>query len=171
MSVIIIGIDPGATGYISATRDGLVEFKKLPVKKILIGKTNRTLIDFTPLYWMLSKLKNNGESFCTIERQQPMQHDGKSSCFMMGRNYGAILNAVAFAAMPHDVVSPVTWKKHFGLGKRTGESAVSMKQRAADLASNLYPTVADDIAKDKDFGLAESLLIGRFGAIKHGLLK
>ena len=168
---LVVGIDPGATGYISATLGERIEFKKLPQKKQLIGKTHRSLIDFKALHSLLCRLKTvPGGLFVTVERQQPFERDGKSACFIMGGNYRSILNAIEFADIPFDVVSPVTWKNHFGLGKRPNETPPQAKQRAADLAAQLYPSIGDAIRKDKGFGLAESLLIGRFGAIKHGLM-
>jgi len=168
---VIIGIDPGATGYICAIRGAeKIDFRRIPHFKQVVGRTNRSFVDIRKMVKLLKSVHQSGSDiFAMVERQQPFQRDGKSACFIMGRNYGTLLNALDITDTAYDVVSPVTWKKHFGLSKRGTETEDQMKQRAADLAVQFYPALADDIRADKDFGLAECLLIGRYGGIKHGL--
>ena len=179
--MLIVGIDPGAAGFISAVSGCKVEFRPIPHFKMLIGKTHRSIVDIKAALKLFAMLKNSAaatEAFAIIERQQAMvgkggdgqRRDGASGAFIMGGNYRTLLNALDLAELPYDVVSPVVWKKHFELLKRPTETQPQAKQRAADYAAKLYPSVADAIRKDRQHGLAESLLIGRYGAIKHGYM-
>lgn len=188
---VIVGIDPGAAGYISVISETKVEYRKIPHHKQLIGKTNRSIVNIKLMLKYMEAIKSasKGKLFVFVERQQPMAGprfkrkgpDGEkqeggggssvSSAFLMGANYYALLNSFILARVPYEVISPVAWKKHFALTKRPGEGPQQAKQRAADLAVQYHPDLESAIARDRQHGLAESLLIARFGAIKFGFWK
>ncbi len=53
---------------------------------------------------------------------------------------------------------PTVWKKAFGLVKTT-------KEDSRQLALELWPHLADDLARKKDEGRAEACLISRWGVM------
>ena len=83
-----------------------------------------------------------------------MPGQGVSSMFNFGMGYGAIQGVLAGLCVPLHLVTPQKWKKHQGLiGKD--------KDCARTLAQQLYPEAS--LARKKDIGRADAILIGDYG--------
>ncbi len=100
-----------------------------------------------------------------IERQQAMPGQGVSSTFQIGRNFGTWEGAIAATGHAVTVVGPRVWKMEFGI---RGEN---QKEAARARAIDLFPYLAKELARKKDHGRADALLIGEYGRrlmIKEG---
>jgi hypothetical protein len=101
----IIGIDPGANGAISFTN---TEEEKIHYYKCHERISGRRLTVSTALNAYRSK-----EAIAYIEKVHAMPHDGRSSLFKFGVNYGAwlgILNSIKGITKIVEV-SPQKWMK------------------------------------------------------------
>ena len=101
MDTTIIGIDPGANGAISFTRGN-----RLYVDKCHPNITGRA----TSVSTAMSAF-NNKKCIAYIEKVHAMPHDGRSSLFKFGVNYGVWLGILASKGIETIEVSPQKWMK------------------------------------------------------------
>lgn len=83
-----------------------------------------------------------------------MPGQGISSAFRFGEGYGAIQMALVGHGWERHYVTPVKWKKHFGLSKDKGVSRA--------LASQRFPAYANLFSRVRDDGRAESALMALY---------
>jgi len=77
--------------------------------------------------------------------------------FAFGLSYGGILGTLGALGLPHDVVQPASWKRKAGIPPGAPKAA-SIAQ-----ALRLLPTAAPHLARKKDDGRAEALLLALQG--------
>ena len=94
-----------------------------------------------------------------IERAQAMPKQGASSGFKYGRAVGVIEAAIALMGTPVTIIEPSAWKKFHHL---RGGDKESGRQRALQL----FPAAHALLARKKDHGRAEAILIALAG-MKH----
>jgi len=101
-----------------------------------------------------------------IEKQVPFAGAGRSmgasSAFALGQRYMALCAIAACHGWPYEVVSPVKWKRHFGI--------TADKSLALDCAGRLLPEDAGlwtarrgYCTRARGIGRAEAALIGLYG--------
>jgi len=154
--VKILGIDPGIRGGLAIVdiSDGaaprLIDAIDIPV----IGVGAKERADVLGIRtWILSHLPQHA----VIERAQAMPKQGASSGFKYGRAVGAIEAVLACCEIPMTIVEPTAWKKFHRL--RGGDKETS-RQRALQL----FPAAHALLARRKDHGRAEAVLIALYGA-------
>jgi crossover junction endodeoxyribonuclease RuvC len=155
--MIILGIDPGSmSGAIAALHDNRAadEVADLPV----VGVKAKARID---VHALADWIRSHKPGHCFIERAQAFPGQGASSGFKYGRATGAVEATVMMCGVPLTIVEASSWKKHYRLKGADKESA-----RA--LAIQLHPHLASSLARVKDHGRAEALLIARFGLVLLG---
>jgi len=160
-TVTIIGIDPGASGAMSFTKlewiGGKVQTSKINSMKChphIIGR--RTSIS------MAVEAFEPDECVAYIEKVHAMPHDGRSSLFKFGVNYGVWLGILHTNPNVHRIieVSPQKWMKfwqdyyNIKLPKVKKERKAKLKQ-LANIYSNKVPTTLWN---------ADSILIAQYGA-------
>jgi len=145
-----IGIDPGSKGCVACLyEDGVVTFYPLTGD---VG-TYQDCIDIMQQYSI--------STYVAVEDVHglPGQSCTANTTFMklagMAELVGWYLSTAGYMK-----VSPVTWKKHFGLTSK-GLSKTERKHLSIDLAKKLYPAVAEQLTASRD-GWAEALLIARY---------
>lgn len=147
-SKCIMGIDPGVSGavafYFPEQRAGISVYD-VPV----MGKE----IDAAALYDLIQQYKPD---LAVIELVHAMPKQGVSSSFNFGCSYGAVKGVVGACKIPTINVSPVKWKKHFGL--------TADKEKARFLAISTWP-FSDGFRRKKDNGRAEAALMALYGSI------
>lgn len=143
---VICGIDPGITGGIAFLyADGTLAAHDIPN---VAGEVDTDGV---------AKLLRLYEPFhCVIERAQAMPKQGVSSTFKFGQAYGALRATVATLGIPHNLVQPRDWKKHFRLD--------ADKEKSRALAIQYWPGTGF-FERKKDHGRAEAALIARYGAL------
>ena len=172
--IAYVGVDPGQTGAIAVLPvDGSVELYDWPAdERVLAG-----ILDGISLTYDVALVR--------LEYQQAMPLQGVTSVFSLGVNYGTWLGLIAAQRWPLDIVRPAVWRTGLGypsptakpakllstaskdegkaykakLKMRSREHKTALKQRSLTLARRLYPCVAAQLARQKDHGRAEALLI------------
>jgi crossover junction endodeoxyribonuclease RuvC len=132
---LYIGIDPGASGGISAIRwDGAVH---------LAIKMPETDLDLLEVFEMLRSQYD--EAFALIERVHSMPGQGVASSFSFGEGYGKLQMALCAAKIPYERIQPAKWQKALGCLTK-GDKNVS-KRKAQELFPNTKMThaIADAI--------------------------
>lgn len=126
-----IGIDPGASGALSAivTKDGVitshqtVEFKTAG----LDGYINSL--------WSL-KILNIKKVI--VEQVHAMPGQGVTSMFTFGKNFGEILGALKALGIGYELVPPQKWQKELGVVKPTATKA-ERKKAISEKIIAVYP--------------------------------
>lgn len=144
-----IGIDPGSKGCVACIEGDTISFYPLTGNV----STYQDCID------ILSAIGTS--TYVAVEDVHglPGQSCTANTTFMklagMAELVGWYISTAGYMK-----VSPVTWKKHFGLTSK-GLSKTERKHLSIDLAKKLYPSVADQLTASRD-GWAEALLIARY---------
>ena len=105
----ILGIDPGASGAIAYFKSDDVKYD---INAITAYKCPKEIIDMANLANQLSNSEPQ-KCFAYIEQVHAMPHDGRSSLFKFGTNYGAWLGILCSLRHVDGVVrvSPQKWMK------------------------------------------------------------
>jgi hypothetical protein len=105
----ILGIDPGASGAIAYFKSDDVKYD---INAITAYKCPKEVIDMANLAHKLSNSEHQ-KCFAYIEQVHAMPHDGRSSLFKFGTNYGAWLGILCSLHHVDCVVkvSPQKWMK------------------------------------------------------------
>lgn len=77
--------------------------------------------------------------------------------FRFGVSYGAIKMALAACGVPYTVITPAKWKPYVGVP--TGADKEASRQRALQL----FPDQCANLARKKDHGRADAMLLAHFG--------
>lgn len=140
----VMGIDPGVTGGIAFLwPDDRIVAIDIP---IVDGEVN---VDE-----LLTEIKLCSPRVAVVERASSRPGQGVSSTFKYGQAYGALRACCATLKIPHHLVSPTKWKKHFALDKD--------KEKSRGLAIRLWPG-AKCFGRKKDHGRAEAALLAKYG--------
>lgn len=151
MNQIIIGIDPGMSGAIAVLdrKGGLVAVYDMPTMPKGAGKKQQV-----NAAGVSAKIKSFRPAAVYLERVSSMPNQGVSSMFSFGESFGVVRGVTAALSMPIELITPQTWKRRFGL-------LGTEKDAARTKAIELYPAAA--LARKKDIGRADALLIARYG--------
>lgn len=161
----VVGIDPGITGALALLGpEGVEAVADMPI--MASGKTGRDKVNPAGVAALLRTWTTNGRAAsvaCELVNAMPSIPDpktgerrqlGAASGFSLGRSLGSIEGAVAGVGLPLELIPPGVWKRYFGLGKD--------KEQSRAEALRLYPDVAQELARKKDAGRAEAILIARY---------
>ena len=95
------------------------------------------------------------------EGAQAMPRQGSSSGFKYGRAVGAIEATVALCSIPMEIVEPSAWKRFWHLPGKDKEAA---RQKAVQL----FPGAHAVLARKRDHGRGEAMLVALYGAYTDG---
>lgn len=152
---LTIGIDPGVNGGIAVLLDGeLLAVDLLPSRARLHGSGMQ--IDGAALMSWILEHRAGRPYVAILEAVASRPGQGVRSVFNFGHCLGTIEGVLSAVGMPYQLITPTTWKKRAGL---TGKD----KTASRSLAMQLYPDHAERFKRVKDDGLAEAVLIARFG--------
>lgn len=166
--MIIIGIDPGASGAISEIRqlnnEKVIGYgvHDVPWVKVKINKRVHKDYDLTKCRKLLKDLTrrySKKEIHICIEGVQAFYFSSKVSNFAMGRGRGFWEGLATGLGLKYTTVSPHVWKKHFGLKKKGGDD--SKKDADVRKARKLFP-LAKEILTDKRHDRSDALLIAEY---------
>jgi crossover junction endodeoxyribonuclease RuvC len=83
----------------------------------------------------------------------------QAGAFNFGLSTGIVRGILAANRIPFELVHPSVWKRAMGLTRFGCETQPENKTRARALASQLFPTLADQFKRVRDDGRAEALLL------------
>ena len=160
--MIAIGIDPGITGAIAVVdRSGneLLDLEDMPTIKAKNGKSQVNIPELASILrreprWAEVRLEQVNAMPGKAKPGQQARTMGATSAFNFGANFGAIQGVVQTLGFPITLVRPQAWKQAAGLINAD-------KDYARTRALQLYPDA--DLARKKDIGRADAILIARYG--------
>jgi crossover junction endodeoxyribonuclease RuvC len=151
--MIVAGIDPGKTGaMVILYPDGSCAVLRVPLMKK--GKEQPAWSE-----WAVSwgdSLKMFGPDMIVIEQVAARPGQGVTSMFNFGKTYGFAHALAAGAKCPIHFATPSQWKGKLGLLKAD-------KSASREEVRRLLPSIASEVARVKDDGVAEAALLAYYG--------
>ena len=146
-SGLTVGVDPGISGAIAIldAKGAAIEVYDMPVVDGLVS--GRLL--FRSLWERRIRR-------VIVEKVNAMPGQGVSSMFKFGRSVGVVEGVVGALGVRFSWVAPGAWKRHHGLLR-------AEKEASRRLAIEKFPCMAEKLARKKDVGRAEALLIAEYG--------
>ena len=150
----LIAIDPGIGGAVALLIDG--QFAEVSPMTVSRKKSGRNEVDAGGLFDLMREWSHRALiTNCLIERVSAMPGQGVSSMFSLGDSFGTA-RGIAYATCERvEFAVPVVWKRAMGLSK---DKAYSLT-----LARRAFPRARAFLARKKDEGKAEALLLARYG--------
>jgi crossover junction endodeoxyribonuclease RuvC len=146
---LFAGIDPGLSGAVGLVHeDG--SFAAVVDMPCTLTTTGRRQVDPAALAEIL---RQHAPAFVLVERVGPRPKEGAVGAFSFGQTFGGILAVLATLNIPHDLVQPAAWKR------RAGIPPGADKRASVTTAKRLLPDAAGHLARVKDDGRAEALLL------------
>jgi hypothetical protein len=145
---VIIGIDPGKQGgiaYLSELTVKVIDMPMLTVKGKQIYAPNL----------IVEALDKKDVELVVVEEQHAFPKLGSKTSFSTGMGYGLLRGILAALRHKTEIVSSVAWKKAMFLTSDKDNSRVK--------AMELFPALTDDLARVKDDGRAEAVLLAEYG--------
>ena len=151
--MITVGIDPGLTGAVAFLRNGeYYSLFDIPTTLKGSGSVKQEVEPGGLKRMFLERLEGREDVAIALERVSAIPGQGSSSVFSFGDTYGCCRSVASLTGYPLHLVTPTTWKKHFGLGRDKEESRA--------LASRLFPGAELHLKKHAD--RAEALLMAHW---------
>lgn len=150
--MIVLGIDPGASGGLAVARSSLdvLQAAKMP-------ETDGDL-----WAWVHGARKCWEPDLCILEKVHSMPGQGVSSSFKFGQSYGSLRMAVIAAGIPLEEVTPRKWQPAIGVRPIKGETKTAHKNRLKARAQELFPGLKITHAT------ADALLLAVYGLRTFG---
>lgn len=150
---LILGCDPGQSGCVALLADGVPSgFVDMPTKPRRAGGHE---VDAQELAGQLRAHRGRHAGayvVAVIERVNAMPKQGGSSVFRFGQSDGYLRGVLGALGIELVEVEAQTWKRAWSLWG-------TEKDVARQLAIRRFPAVAADLARKKDGGRADALLI------------
>jgi crossover junction endodeoxyribonuclease RuvC len=154
----VIGIDPGLNGAFAVLREdeSCVSICSTPTREVIGARRTYRHVDPDTIVQELLSYDQDFR-FAQIESVHSMPGQGVSACFQFGEGFGIWLGVLAALKIPRRLVTPQKWKKGLGLPKGADKDA------SLELARKCFPCMVPYLARKKDEGRAEALLIALWG--------
>lgn len=149
---LTFGIDPGLSGAIATLIDGEPgPIFDMPTRKV--GDWNEVAADALSQFIRGQRMAHPGAYFSAcVEKVGAMPTDGATSAFRFGESSGKVKAVLEAHGIEYSRAIPAVWKGKFGL-KGKGKDAARL------LAIARFPSVASQLARKKDDGRADALLL------------
>jgi crossover junction endodeoxyribonuclease RuvC len=162
MSKVFLGIDPGQTGCLAAIQfldEGkIVRFFDPPLFQVKSGNKTKNEYNEVLMARALKEFAAMGtEVVCVLEKVSAMPDQGVTSMFNFGMGYGLWRGMLSAFEIPYSLVHPATWKKALMQDMPKEKDAARLR------AVQLYPQAASELARKKDIGRADALLLAHYG--------
>ncbi len=162
MTNYCLGIDPGASGALALVEKSQKEIIKvwdMPYdRKVLTTKKKTKRVNIPKLIEIFTEVLQFTEQpiHVNIERVQAFGKQSAPAAFNFGKAAG-IIEALAYAFLePPNLISPVTWKREYGL-------QASEKDAARLLVKHLFPYTKELLKYKYNVDRADAILIAFYG--------
>ena len=127
----IIGIDPGASGAVTIWDLGISKIYKCP-------KTVDEMANIIIKTKHSEYVNKNQETHAYIEKVHAFPHDGRSSIFKFGQNFGQWIGILAACKVNTELVTPQKWMNYWKkkLNIDLPKDKPERKRRLKELASH-----------------------------------
>ncbi len=150
----IFGIDPGLTGAVAKIpENGGVVFFDTPICEVKKNKKNKK--EYLPSQ-MAGIFSTEVECHVFIESVSSRPGQGVTSMFNFGFGFGLWIGILSALKISYTMVTPQFWKKNIMQG-------IGDKDAARLRAQQLFPELSISLARKKDIGRADALLIAEYG--------
>jgi len=162
-SQLYIGVDPGLHGAVAVLRSSkFIGVWDTPTTIVKRGKKKHTVYLPASMVEVLKRIANDYgsslmESVVGLEEVHAMPGQGVTSMFSMGKGSGLWEGIITALGMPLVRIPPQRWKKEM-LADGRGKD----KQASIVRALELFPEAASHMARKKDEGRAEAILIAEY---------
>ncbi len=160
-----IGIDPGITGAIAVLDDAkrFIEVIDMPVVTLTGNSQKVNGSELAKMFGFWQKKFDSGLTVF-IERVHTMPGQGVVSSGNFMLNFGIVLGVLESMSIAYYLVNPQSWKKRACLPRRKkDQDYTAYKDMSRALAQQLFPQAS--LARKKDDGRSDALLIARFGEL------
>lgn len=162
MKPAIVGIDPGLDGAIAVIYpDGAPDLYDIPT----VGEKRReyhmqAIVSdiFDPV--IVRSLQEGFSVIVCMEAVHAMPQNGSQASFSLGIASGMYRMLSTVMGLPLELVPPQRWKSAMNLSAKLGKDASRAK------ALELWPGLAKQLARKKDHGRAEALLIAEWRRLR-----
>lgn len=157
---LYVGIDPGLHGAVAVLRDNeYIGVWDTPTTIVKRGKKKHTVYLPASMVAVLNKIANAFGSSLTVglEEVHAMPGQGVTSMFSMGKGSGLWEGIITALGMSLVRIPPQRWKKEM-LADGKGKD----KQASIVRALELFPEAAPQLARKRDEGRAEAILIAEY---------
>ena len=158
--MMILGIDPGISGALAFLSQGgkVAYLFDMPIMQT--GGANAKAKNVVNGAALAKIFRAQPIRRCLLERISTMPGQGVATQGSMMRGFGTIDGVLQAIGISYELVSPVSWKKHFGL-----KGGPENKEVSRTLAQRWYPEA--DLSLKKHHNRAEAILIARWGMAKR----
>ena len=156
MSDYRIGIDPGLTGAV-ALLAGKRALRVWDMPVVTEGRGKGVCAVLLAATLTEARELSSERPEVILERVGARPGQGVTSMFSFGRAAGIAEGVVAALGLPLRRVTPESWKRRARL---TGKP----KDAARALAIDLFPEIASELARKRDGGRADALLLAYYGS-------
>ncbi len=154
---LTLGCDPGQSGCIALLADGEpAGFIDMPTMPRNAGGHEVNAAALAAQLRDALQRHAGAHVFAVVEQVGSMPGQGLASTFRFGQSDGVLRGVLGALGIGYITVAPVRWKNHFGL---KGQE----KDAARALAIRRFPSVALELARKKDQGRGDALLIALWG--------
>lgn len=164
-ATLVIAIDPGIGGAIAAMRwwrgSQFASVHSMPVEE---KKSGRRQVCTSELFQLIGDITDKDpDARFIVEQVGAMPGQGVSGMFSLGDSFGCVraLASCFSPGYPVRLEPPGVWKKAEGLIKKP-------KSASLRLARRLYPEARPFLARAKDEGRAEAMLLAHYARYRLG---
>lgn len=147
---VVIGIDPGLGGAIGVLSPNGIWVHDCPTVSTG-GKLRYNPAAMAMLLQSYQRLYTR--LLVGLEKVHSMPGQGVTSSFGFGEGYGIWQGILASQCIPHQLITPQSWKRSMMAGQSKDQDASRL------VALRLFPEVGDRLQLKKDHGRADALLI------------
>lgn len=164
---ITIGCDPGQTGALAVLADGSPEtFIDMPtVARPTVGLEISGSILSARLRGLMQQYIG-AHILAVVENVHSMPNMGAPSVFKFGESCGKLKGVLESLGIGYVLVDPKTWKRYFRISRTKEERAQmgdsAFKDLSRGLAIQRFPAMSEHLARKKDHGRADALLMARW---------
>jgi crossover junction endodeoxyribonuclease RuvC len=158
--MIYIGIDPGLNGAVGVlnTHNGTQHVFDTPTM-VVSGVKDKRVYHTGAMSQLLYPYRGFSaeDVLVVLESVHSMPKQGVASSFSFGQGLGMWQGIIAAYGLPLEMPSPQRWKKEILADQGKDKDASRFK------AAQLFPALSSQLARVKDDGRAEAILMAEYG--------
>jgi len=166
---VTIGCDPGQSGALALLADGQpAGFIDMPTMPRTTTGNEINAPELAALLRGIFSAHRGAHVLAIVESVHAMPNGGTASAFKFGESFGVLKGVLGSLGIGFKLVQPEKWKKHFRIHRSKEERAAMGQAAYKDLSRTVaiqrFPQLAAELARKKDGGRADALLMAIWAA-------